>query len=79
MKNETLDEFIEKEGYEEGTLSQEIWSDGVREGAKWQAERMYSEEDMREAFREGVFNYEGLEFSENRFNNWFEQFKKQKA
>jgi hypothetical protein len=39
--------------------------------AKWQAERMYSEEDLEVAFFEGR---EGL-YS---FNEWVEQFKKTK-
>jgi hypothetical protein len=33
---ETLEEFIEREGYPKG-VTQEIWEDGVRLGAKWQA------------------------------------------
>jgi hypothetical protein len=76
MKNETIEEAAEK--YAELSYYNRDDINSFVNGAKWQAERMYSEEDMREAFREGVFNYEGLEFSENRFNNWFEQFKKEK-
>ena len=42
-------------------------------GAKWQAERMYSEDDIREAFIAGVDkeSYNGANFDE-----WFEQLKK---
>ena len=48
-------------------------------GAKWQAERMYSEEDLEEAFKAGregdmVFNNESPKYWD--FNQWFEQFKK---
>lgn len=42
--------------------------------AKWQAERMYSEEDMKEAFKQGQ-NYENFD-GEYSFKEWFEQFKK---
>jgi hypothetical protein len=43
-------------------------------GAKWQAERMYSEEDMKLAFETGRnFQLTG----ENNFNELIEQFKKQ--
>ena len=35
---ETLEEFIEREGYSKG-ITQEIWEDGVRLGAKWQQEQ----------------------------------------
>lgn len=40
-------------------------------GAKWQAERMYSEEDMEEAFTNGL----NRSFDSD-FDRWFEQFKK---
>ena len=46
-------------------------------GAKWQAERMYSEEDMAESFvacwKSNV--PDGIECKVS-FNDWFEQFKK---
>ncbi len=32
-----LDKFIEAEGYEAGSITQEIWEDGVRRGANWQS------------------------------------------
>jgi len=43
---ETLEEFIEREGYPDGPI-QEIWEDGVRLGADWQAKRRYSEDEVR--------------------------------
>ena len=50
-------------------------------GAKWQAERMYSEEDLREAFeaghKKGFSGYPNTEnWKELPFEKWFEQFKK---
>lgn len=50
------------------------------EGAKWQAERMYSEEDMIE-FAKWVFLEVGSNTGKDRtnqelFNEWSEQFKK---
>ena len=44
-KQETLEEFIEREGYPDGT-TQEIWEDGVRIGVDWQSKKMYSKEDI---------------------------------
>ena len=35
---ETLEEFIEREGYPEGH-TQDIWETGVRDGIAWQAEQ----------------------------------------
>ena len=40
-------------------------------GAKWQSERMYSEEDMEKAFQNGL----NRSFDSD-FDRWFEQFKK---
>jgi len=45
------------------------------EGAKWQAERMYSEEDMREAFIAGTQFEEDYDYNLY-MEKWFEQFKK---
>ena len=51
------------------------------EGVKWQAERMYSEEDMKLAFeaghRKGYSGYPNTEnWKELSFDKWFEQYKK---
>ena len=54
---------------------------GFIEGAKWQAERSYSEEDLREAFKQGHSSarkkgsYNEITEQED-FDKWFEQFKK---
>ena len=45
---------------------------GMVIGAEWQAKRMYSEEEIERAFYEGVK-------SKVTFNEWFNQFKKQKS
>ena len=48
-------------------------------GAKWQQERMYSEKDLREAFKQSrqalIFEKDMPPVYEN-FEEWFEQFKK---
>ena len=46
------------------------------EGAKWQQERSYSEEDLRNAYRWGTTVNHG---TKEHFNEWFEQFKKHKG
>ena len=43
-KQEALEEFINSQPYY-GSCTTE-YLEGIREGAKWQKERMYSEEDM---------------------------------
>ena len=49
-------------------------------GAKWQAERSYSEEDMKQAFKNGSWvaswSDMGIEMKYDNFETWFEQFKK---
>jgi hypothetical protein len=90
-KQETLEEFIKREGYHD-VPTQEIWEDGVRLGADWQSKRMYSEEDMSKSFFQGwvtrerfddqipdIIYPQGLDYEEKQeyaFNLWFEQFKK---
>jgi hypothetical protein len=79
---ETLEKAAER--YAENTPD----NDPVRilsfiEGAKWQSERMYSEEDMKESFINGaltdLFNTWGIsdkDMAKEKFDDWFEQFKK---
>ena len=90
MKNkETLEEVAEKysENWEEitgldyeNTVPSEVNKLDFINGAKWQQERMYSEEDLREAFRQGELNINYSEMygldSELTEQQWFEQFKK---
>jgi hypothetical protein len=54
---------------------------GVLVGAKWQADRMYSEEDMRECWKaayEESFNKWVKQNPKTTFKKWFEKFKKVK-
>jgi hypothetical protein len=68
---ETLEEAAEKFEYTDGIY-------GFKQGAKWQAERMYSEEDMSKAWSEGYHRkVDEITGNELRyFNDWIEQFKK---
>jgi hypothetical protein len=75
MKQETLEEAMDKSGYHD-EVNDTMWREGVKFGAKWQQERMYSEEDMQEY----------AEFCVQCFiknlpciiaKDWFTQFKKQ--
>lgn len=79
MNKETLEEAMNKNGYHESDYDK-IWRQGVHFGAKWQAERMYSEEDLKEAFRQGQDNIDYSDTygwsSKLTEQEWFEQFKK---
>jgi hypothetical protein len=70
-KQETLEEFIKSQPYY-GYCTTD-YKEGIEVGAKWQAERMYSEEDLRNAYRWGTTVNHG---TKEHFNEWFEQFKK---
>ena len=75
MEKETLEEAAEKYSKRSSaSVFQEAHKRDFIEGAKWQAERMYSEEDLRKSFHVGRL-YQGRE-GDTTFNEWFEQFKK---
>jgi hypothetical protein len=95
MKEETLEEaaenYVNKKGDIPTTkLEDAIFKQGFKDGAKWQSERMYSEEDLKEAYFSAISstgegwnaeyangNNPNIEekFSKG-FAQWFEQFKK---
>lgn len=74
-KDETLEEAAKKlfGNLETGTGAERkrIWLNGV----KWQQERMYTKEDMKQAFLDGLF-YSSGDTVENAIEEWFENFKK---
>jgi hypothetical protein len=49
---------------------------GYKDGAKWQQERMYSEEDLREAFFSGCQSERQFKPRAACWQNFIEQFKK---
>ena len=76
MKQETLEEAA-KNHINKFKYTKHIGYEGFIEGAKWQQERMYSEEeviDLLKTFDE-KFN-SGIVERNKGINNWFEQFKK---
>ena len=80
VKEETLDDaaekFTENLYYKVNTVDEfngeplAVYNAFI-EGAKWQEERMYSEEDMEKAFQNGL----NRSFDSD-FDRWIEQFKK---
>jgi hypothetical protein len=72
-KQETLEGAAEKwyDSTEENKSFSKIKA--FKEGAKYQAERMYSEEDLRNAYRWGTTVNHG---TKEHFKEWFKQFKK---
>ena len=76
-KQETLEEAAEKYA-ELSYYGDEIdaFVRGAKWGAKWQSERMYSEEDMWEAYKASNTIFEDEVALEQEFKEWLEQFKK---
>jgi len=81
MKNkETLEEAAEK--YANHSLKEERQKDlklGFKEGAKWQSERSYSEEEVIKIlhnYRNHFELYRNIQVLPTMFFEWFEQFKK---
>jgi hypothetical protein len=73
VKEETLEEFINSQPYY-GSCTTE-YLEGIEEGAKWQSERMYSEEeviDLLIKMNSWPTTFKGIED----VTEWFEQFKK---
>ena len=71
MSKETLEEAAERLypinfsiDYDKNKEERDIWL----EGAKWQEERSYNEEDLRTAYN--------ISKNANNFDEWFEKFKK---
>jgi len=75
MEEETLEEAADRHIYGDKRKN-------FIRGAKWQMDRMYSEEDMREAFKGGSkmcwtdIKQETQEPYYYDFNEWYNQFKK---
>jgi hypothetical protein len=71
-KQETLEEFIKSQPYY-GTCTTE-YKEGIEDGAKWQAKRMYSEEEVRLILDKTLIEYSDIVLAD--IPEWFEQNKK---
>jgi len=78
---ETIEE-VAKRTYQKG-LKDDLslsFHDGVKFGAEWQAERMYSEEEMKDMLEQTIEKFYKHRYSDKTKSEmkelWFEQFKK---
>jgi hypothetical protein len=78
MIQETLEEAAEKQWGKLAIINDRAAVIAFKAGAKWQAERMYSEEDMHKAYCAGSdFDMSCLKDEQYyMFKKWFEQYKK---
>lgn len=76
MRKETLEEAAERLFPAEWDWKEK---ESFIEGAQWQQEKMYTEEDMREAFKQSrqckIFQKD-MPPVHNTFEEWFNEFKK---
>ena len=82
MTKETLEEAA-KRIYDDNLFDYQKYRNGFIAGANWQQERMYSEEDMLFAYKQGarlaLLSQSELALQKGKFptpSEWFEQFKK---
>jgi len=77
MKQETIEEAMNQNGYHD-PKKDKLWREGVQFGAKWQQERMYSEEEVLDVLIEFYKTFDPIKNppQTNTIPLWFEQFKK---
>ena len=77
MSKETIEEAAINCWAEGAWDNRDDFTDGFVEGAKWQQERMYSEEDIMNALHSVELKH-NKDYSKiyNSMKEWFEQFKK---
>jgi hypothetical protein len=87
MKQETLEEAAERMAKEHCSIRVNLNTTEFQvqqliiKGAKEQAKRMYSEKDLKEAFKVNYtpFSATNIGDFDKDWDKWFEQFKKKKA
>jgi hypothetical protein len=80
-KQETLEEAAENYAVQyliedEQEIDSVNRKQSFKEGAKWQAERMYSEEEVLELLHQRMIYTLGSDYQRTTTTEWFEQFKK---
>ena len=82
MEKETLEEAAERNHNEQklNTYTPYIFNDAFKDGAKWQAERMYSEEEVTKLLISCKDRFGGSDLydytHDNEVKEWFESYKK---
>ena len=76
-KQETLEEYIEEvtKNFKD-EQSVKFTSGGIKLGAKWQQQQMYSEEEVYNILTDALWDLSEKGYSQIEFDKWFEQFKK---
>jgi hypothetical protein len=77
----TLEEAAERNYNEQklNTYTPYSFNDAFKDGAKWQAERMYSQEEVVDLIEDWTKMAKGLNmnFPSDKFEEWFKQFERE--
>ncbi len=80
MEKETFEEILAKKAKDNNVIDLNAYAIGIIDGYKCQQENMYSDKDVKEAFRNGQESMYYSEMygmdSELTEQEWFEKFKK---
>lgn len=81
LKQETLEDFAERIARAFDNDNYKAIMELVIESAKWQEQRMYSEEDMKQAFNDGsnTLIYDEINYKsefKRKMNEWLEEYKR---
>jgi len=77
---ETLEErkpywdLVDAKAKQNNTIDLDAYAKGVQDGAKWQQERMYSEEEVKQIIEATLIEHSDFVLAD--IPDWFEQFKK---
>jgi len=82
MEKETLEErepyweLVDRKAEQNNTIDLDAYANGVMDGANWQAERMYTYDEMR-TIAYNAYCFGQLDSpTEGKFNEWIQKFKK---
>ena len=78
-KQEELQDLLDKKADQNNRIDLDAYASGLYDGANWQKEKSYSEEEVRELFsqyKEEFSIYRNMQILNVQFEEWFENFKK---
>jgi hypothetical protein len=69
-------DLVDKKAEQNNTIDLDAYAKGIQDGAKWQQERMYSEEEVKRICSKAWLKTPNTPNMLEEFDKWFEQFKK---
>ena len=75
MKQETLEDLLNKKANQSSKVDLNAYANGLDDGAKWQAQSMYTYDELRQIAYNAYCKGQLDEPTEGKFNLWIQQFK----